>query len=749
MYRYSGYLRTLLESPDVQASAKAKKIVFNADDLAQWHTKDIECEREWKGLPVHRTRREESVRILGRFEDVRRIDNLSVEDARFWVPLSTLGVEDSRLPIDLRTYPVAEITYRCTSDNARPAWVLCYEGGAKWDGLHETRRWRTIARLVRHNAFPDKIDNIILRLYSGVRTTESFEVSSICFREMTPAEEKAVRADGRRIKGCGKPARYPILDEFMPMGVCMDAETTRRLAETLGVSLSEYWGLAFEDIVRHHHNCVSFENISKFSKDEWRELLALADAYQLKVVASHDFPLMDDPLDQRELIEEGVKPYADSPSLLAWSLEHEPPEHELSNILRARGLMREADAEHPTFVVTRQTTAFPLYAPHFPIAGVTHYTGHCPLDIAPMVQAHLPLVGGQQFWVFGSGFTYATGTPPWNTCPEMRLMVNLAVANGVRGWFTFSYHNDPVWIGGRYQRSLTGPFLTFSDLWAELDESMALFTAMVPLLLHARPAPLPEMPYLSSQPSDAKSALPRGVPPTTATRLVGDDFELYFIISNTTEGMISLNLDISSQDFGGREVYDLTDFIHTRQWAGMPRQRHLEMFPGQARMLLVADAETCIHWRDVVANRLIEDDRRQLAFNLELAKAYGLDVAMAERFLHNATTGDPLADLETMDKASDLLINTVYDEPAIFQARSHIIEASAAVCACDGALCRLMNRGKVDQAREWGLRVAPFAREFTTLRLELRRGQGSKAFSHCEGLAKRALALLNDIRANA
>ena len=62
-------------------------------------------------------------------------------------------------------------------------------------------------------------------------------------------------------------------------------------------------------------------------------------------------------------------------------------------------------------------------------------------------------------------------------------MLNLAIANGARGWFSYSYHNDPLWEQGRVQRTLTGPFLGFSDLWSELSRRLRYAHALAPLLL--------------------------------------------------------------------------------------------------------------------------------------------------------------------------------------------------------------------------------------------------------------------------
>ena len=193
-------------------------------------------------------------------------------------------------------------------------------------------------------------------------------------------------------------------------------------------------------------------------------------------------------------------------------------------------------------------------------------------------------------------------------------------------------------------------------------------------------------------------------------------------------------------------MIDLTDFVQNRTWAPMDLNRHIEMFPGQAQIVLMAERNVCTHWRDVLAQRLVDDDRTQLSFNLALAQTYGLDTGEVEKLFQRSVSGDPIQNLEAMDDAYDLLVDLMYSAAQIRETRSRIIEASAAVCACDGALCRLMGKAKIDLAKEWGLKVVPLAREITHLRLELRRGKGQQVLSYAEDVSKRTLSLLKEIR---
>jgi hypothetical protein len=271
--------------------------------------------------------------------------------------------------------------------------------------------------------------------------------------------------------------------------------------------------------------------------------------------------------------------------------------------------------------------------------------------------------------------------------------------------------------------------------------------AIAPLFLETVPDRLPRRWFVTSRASgDSHSQLPSGVPSTNSYRLRGPDYNLYVIVSNDRLGMAALNIDIPADVMEGLEIYDLTDVVQNRQWTPMNLERHMEMFPGQARFLFVAPKEVCGRWRDIIAARLMEDDRRQLGFDLQLAKTYGLDYGRVEQLIESVHPEQSMAGLETMDKARDMLVNLTYASSIITDARSQLIAATAAACACDGALCRMLSRGKAELARDYGMKVIPLAREFTNLRLDLQRGKGAAIADHTRQLSKRILNLLAEIR---
>lgn len=746
VYEYEGFLRTLLKPGPPAERDGVEGVEFSADDLLHWNLTDLAGFHEWQKIPAHRIRAKQGVELSGDFQDVRRMDCVAPDTPSFWVALSSLGVQDPRFPVDIERFPIAEITYRCASQNAVPGWVWVYPGGLHVDMLTPSQSRRTVARLAGYDGFPQRVDALVLRLYSTARAAESIEFERVRFRAPTPAESEALRGALARLDAEAAPKLCPALDEFLPLGVYLDAELTRRMAEMLGVSFSEYWQLALEDIVRHHHNCVALENADRLTRGEWQELLAVADQFHVRLVPLLNVPLGDDPQQQREAVEECVSPFAGTRGIFAWGLTSAPRERDLPALLDVRRWVEELAPEHPFTVVTDHPSEFPLFARYFSAMGISHHVSHSPWDTAEMMRHHLPLSRGRQVWFSAPGFVWGTGAPEWSSCPELRLILNSAFANGARGFFTYSYHNIPIWMDGCCQRTLTGPFLMFSDLWQELDRQFEFINAVAPLLLCARPEPIPEGSYTMSLRSEEKAELAEGIPLTSVTRLMGDGFSVIFIVSNDIRGMASINFSINPDFVREFEIYDLSDFVQTRKWLQMPLERHLEMFPGQAHAFLIAPPARCAHWRDIVSRRLMDDDRLQLSLDMRLAREYSIDVSSLEHFLEGPPGTGGLDDLSQMDWARDRLLDLIYDDREISDARSRIIEASAALCACDGALCRLHGLGRTDLAREIGLRIVPLAREIANLRLELRRGHAKAVLQHSDDLSQRALALLSEIR---
>lgn len=746
-YEYSGYLRNLLEAPSEEARDSLDHIEFGPDDLRQWTVVDSEGDKEWQSIPARAIATTDGVLLRGEFDDLRRLEQLPQDDPSFWVPLSSRRFRDPRLPVDLNRYPVVEVTYRCVTRGARPACTYSYPGGLHFDGLPVSREWRRAARMLNHDGFPDRITHITFRLFSTTRTTEEVEFQSVRFRALSPLEKEAISRKVEFLEELGPPRHYPLLDEFMPMGVCMKAGAAKRLAEGMGISFRDYWRLALEDVARYHHNSVSIEEIELLSPGEWRELLGLATSFGVRILAEYSWPMDELARNGRQLVDEHIRPYADSPAILGWSVCSEPPESTFLAHLQARDLIEGADKNHPLVVQMREPNGYPLFAPHFAASGISMFHSNSAWDLGTLVYTHYPLSRGQQFWVNVPAFVYGTETPGWNTCPEMRLMLNQAFANGARGWFAFAYHNEPIWGGGAFVRSLTGPFLTFSDLWSELGHRMERFIGLAPLFLNSRPSGPPEIGFKITAEEHPRSRRAEGLAPIEWRWLQGEDFSLLYILSNDIGEVTSVNIDVPAHLSKGLEIYDMTEFVRTRVWTPMPRSRNLQMFPGQGEVILIAEPRACVKWRDICASRIIENDCRQIALDLSLARRYELDVNLIPARLAGLTSEAPNLALGKSKDIRDFLTNILYSTPQLVEPRSALVSASAAICGCDGTLCRMMTMGKIDQAHELGRRVEPLSGELTKLRLQLRRGHGAEILEPAKQLVEEVAALLGQIRA--
>jgi hypothetical protein len=746
-YEYTGYLSTLLSRPDPSTHDDLPSVMLGPDDLARWSTVDEPAYKEWQHIPVQRTRTERGVALEGRFADVRRMELLDGDDPRYWVALSTLRWDDSRLPIDTSRYPIVEITYRCLTDRALPEIAYFFSGGHHRARLPCSREWCTQVRNVRHNAFPPRLDALIVRLYSATRTTESIEIAAIRFRAPSAAESAAMATSRVWLDALPKPRPYPCLRETVPLGVCMDGATGKRLAHMLGISQREYWDLVMEDLVRHNHNAIAISHIEAFTSQEWRDLLEQAESYHLKFVVMHEFPIEAPAEEQKAMLDTWVTPHVESPTILAWSFFDRRSEGEVEQVMAAKLRLEALVPNHPLALVAREPRAFPYYAPYFAASGMFHHLAHRPWDVGKIVSAHHHLVGGEQFWMVAPAFVHATDSPEWSTSPEMRLMINLAFANGARGWFAFTYHNDPFWVRGHCQRSLTGPFLAFSDLWSEVGERMKFYEILMPLLLAAKPEGALRPWYISNITSVTTTVFPEEIGPVGVFSLRGDDFELFFIINNDPSAMAGFNIQIPADVLDGLDAYDLADYVRTNVWESIERTRHLEMFPGQVRVLFFAESRACEHWRAVLGQRMVEHDRRRLEINLRLARSNHLPVDEIETIVAAAHQNGDAEEAERVHRARNELTNLLYDAPAISASRSKIIEATAALCGCDGTLCRMIGRGKADQAHAYAERVLPLAREITQLRLALRQGKAGELNDEAASVAQRTIKLLAEIRA--
>ncbi|MBI2422277.1 MAG: hypothetical protein HYV27_05555 [Candidatus Hydrogenedentes bacterium] len=748
VHRYAGLLKSLVYALDEGIREEVPRLEFSGSQIKSWKLEDEPGEKAWLNVPAMVEERDGVAVLRGDFEDVRHIHALSVDEPHYWAPLSSRNNAEAQFPVDVSRYPVLELTYRCTAPECRPAVCWYYPGGSGFTWLPSSvgEEILTVSRLLPHNGQPGQISAITIRLYSTEMKESELEIHTLRFRELSAGEQEALRKFYRTSAEniAAQPPRSPLANMF-PMGVFMKAGSAKRMASVMDISTRDYWRLAFEDVARHHHNCVAVEELHELNAEEGKELLSMADSFGLRVVAMHNWPLERFRERGQHWIDQYIKPFVDSPSLLAWSVTANPQDHEFQMHLRAQEKIREADPAHPLVAMLPNSGSYPLFAPHFAATGIAHYKTRSAWNFGEIMREHHTAKGDRQLWALAPAFVRGTDSPDWYTCPEMRLMLNQSFANGARGWFAFCYHNDPIWVNGTNIRSLTGPFLTFSDIWSELGHRMERFMALATLFLNAEPGQ-PDIDFNLTWQVHHRGKHGNAAASIEKFWLIGPDYMLCYILSNDIAEVTPVNVEVPDSLPAGLHIFDMTDFVRSRNWVPMERKRHLEMFPGQGQVILVAPADVCTRWRNRIIEDMVEDDRRQIAMNLSMARRYDLDFSEVQRLQQQMGLGDPLDDLKRMSLAREHLQNILYESPRVAEPRSALIRASAAICACDGSLCRLMSLGKGNQAVELGQQVLPLSRDMTQLRLKLRRGKGMEIIPDCTRLSDDTLRLLGEIR---
>lgn len=745
-YRYHGYLKQLSGSPEPEQLKHINQVVFSSDSIEHWKCTDDPTEKEWLNVPVRVSRIEEGVALRGHFEDIRRIDNLDHKQPRFWAPLSITSEEDPRFPLDCLQYPLVEITYRCATSHAGPACQWSYPGGAHLVHLEPSREWVTVAIPVQHRGFPRSLSRFTLRLYGSWRSTEILEIAEVRFRAFLPEESDALTSLYAELENTSAPQQYPLLKEFLPFGVYLNCAVVEQLADLMDISYFDYLRLAFEDIVRHHHNCVVMEGMQALDLEDRNVLVELAENFGLRLVPTFEWPMEDFDKTGDELIDSYIKPHADSNGILAWNLLDAPSEQHLQNFIKARDKIALVDHNHPMAVHMLQADTFPLFSPFFAASGFSHFHSGEPWSIGQALRTHLPLSGGSQFWLTAPTFVYASDAPEWYSSPQLRMMLNTTLANGGRGWLSYTYHNTPVWVDGHYEQSLTGPFLTFSDLWAELGNRIERLAGLSPLFLSADPIDPPShLPLTVTFKRNPKTQLRDSVDAISVSWLQGPEYFLFYVINNDTDQVTSVNLSLPAALPDGQEVYEITALVRNRAWEPSPHDLHFEMFPGQGRLFLVAQPPVCNHWREVIGHRILQSDRRQTQVDLELARHYRLDLGDIAATLNNTEKHASIAELNRVRNAREQLFNLIHTTQEICEPHALLVKASSIVCGCDEALASLYGRGKTEQARELGVKVLPLARTLTVLRLQFRRGQGQRISPEIATLAQSGTDLLSEI----
>jgi len=733
------HLRTNLNRPP---ESSIERVRFDVDALKDWQVGDDPAEPEWKAVHGKVSHREDAIRISAYFENTRRIDIIDRNEPRFWFAVSSPA--DPPLSVDVSRYAVLEVEAR--NENLRGQFkVACfYPGGEFLFTLPIDHDWHTFGMLVGPR-FPREVTALSLRCYGAWRETGTVDVRSVGFRVL---EEEEARQLGRLDVLCANPpvadAPPALPDGFFPFGVFLDAEASARLGDIMDISFHDYWRLALEDIARHHHNCVVLEHAEKMGPELGAQLLEQARGYDIRLIPSFSSPPDPDAPEAQAQVEHLTGAFRNHPNIAAWACGRLPEDNVCAWWQGLQKLFRDLRVTQPLLCCAEHPGNVEMLSRSTPVFWFHFFKSGIPWEASQAVATHERQKGHRALWFTAPAFTRASGAPEWYTCPAMRLMLNLALANGVDGWFTHAYHHVPSWLQGNLERSLTGPFQTFSDLWTELGNRLERLTSLAPVFQAVRPVDSPPVGFSHEAVKHAQSALDVSIPPVSVFWLAGDDILLCHVVNNDLMQVTSVTLHFPT-DFGpDTVVYDLTYFVRNRVWNPVRSPRRLEMFPGQGQVFLVASKDTAAYWRDRIASQILAADQRQVLVDLDLARQYITNLEETEQAL-TGVSANPLADLVRVHTAREKLVNMIYACPDLYETRSALIEISALLCACDEALARLHASGKSEAAHDFGMRALPFARQLTGYRLLLRRGAGRNIRGDCRQLIQSIYSLLTEI----
>ncbi len=230
------------------------------------------------------------------------------------------------------------------------------------------------------------------------------------------------------------------------------------------------------------------------------------------------------------------------------------------------------------------------------------YSGRNPWSVYREFSGLVKMAGSTPVWFMPQAFGYRQHTYALATAGEMRLMLNLAVAAGVRGIVFHGFANGGwSWrMNYYYDYSIYGSAGQRTEAWDAIAECGRDITALGSELWQARPAPLPEGVAVTCEQFQSASGFYQG-PALIA----------YALVSERGTFLLVVNQD-PAQTRRGRltapaRLYDLSG---DRQ---LGPECDLELVPGGGRYFLLGDSPAVI--QAVAAARQVraQATRRALA----------------------------------------------------------------------------------------------------------------------------------------
>ncbi|MCX8065000.1 MAG: hypothetical protein N3G21_07490 [Candidatus Hydrogenedentes bacterium] len=759
-YVYRGILAGLKDTPSQKELEGCPAIEFGAEDLAKWVTADHPSEEEWKFIRASKKLisdfggESKYLRFEGDFTNVVRAD-LTIQKVTptFWAPLSTMSKDVPHFPISSNDYPVVEMTYNTEVGRGVPAWSWYYNTGQFSEYLEPSSEWVTVARVWSYNGFPRKMENFVIRLYSHTRTKECLFIKNVRFRDFTEREKEFIKSRIAVLISGERPLRYSILDTFFPIGTYLKADVIKKMCSEIKVDLETYLNLLFEDIAQHYHTIVFLQDYFDFLPGDRDIVFDVANKYGIKVVISlEEEPTKLDVSNMSGFWDkycEEIKKNASYPSLFGWVIKESPSDEDFDGYIFLKKKLEHVAPNNPVIYLTREANAFPIYASISSISGLSHWRSKNPWEFGQLVRTHYRVSRGQQLWVITHAFVSATGFPLWNSAPEVRLMLNLAISSGARGWLSYIYHNIPLWLGGDCEKSITGPFLCSTDVWQELGARLGRFFALSPLFLHS--VPLTHSPDIEVEVRSRRherSRCPQSIDVISQSWFKGKDFYIFYLVNQDTSEVTSVDVKFKTSFSEGVKIYDATQFVRTYEWVEVQPVFHREMFPGQGLILLIATPDVCRNWENVIVGRTVEFVAKQIKIDTELLKNYCEDLRdyYYEKLEDYLSKENSPQKLEILSKLKDDIFNSLYACEDLVKSRGKLYESESLLCACDEELSKLLGQEKSKTIEPYKKELLRLAKEVVKYKLLIKNGEGKKILNDINKVCIDLHKLLYELR---
>ena len=569
-------------------------------------------------------------------------------------PATPSQPEAEPLPsFDLTQFPVLEIRWRVMAGHDEVAgYNLMFQVLSRDDNSFQSRgeglygrppdgTWHVMTtRLVPDSSFPGPAtSNRIIRLFLTVRAEKhgytkpaGIEVDYIRIRRLNAEETAAERVRVDRL------AQYqpPKVPEPWRHTFFYGAFTAHEHLKYMGG-----WEGVFDQLARSHFNCVLWCPRARLP-----QIAKAAEPLGIYVFPTvHDAGLIEKLMQSNDpqVIEEEVRGIVataeDLPNVPAWVLGEVGPAG-LWGIAGTKQIFEQLDPSRSVLFL-HHTLGYVSSLDRFATVTWTYTYPVTRDDRDPWAVGrwcrHISTVSNRPQWFTPQAFGFGTGPGPWAmpTVEEFRLMMNLALANGVKSFGTYDYAHPWInvmvdWVGNP------------SPVMEEAIRLGKKWMSVVPVMLHARPI-LEPRPIVSS---------PTGPEHGLSVGAMGDmaDGPVFLVVVNedltaSQEG----NVQLPEAFLGDSRVMVDLDSLDAVPITNEKEFGVTTLDPGDSRVYLLGSQE---HFADVRRSILINRVQERLrvqATDRVIAERWGLNL---DDYLSAVRRVEELLDARQIEKAT-------------------------------------------------------------------------------------------------